>query len=431
MFARKMLLVSLAVLCSITLSFSELDTPGLSFDSGPTATCNMSGTYTQIKTLNLSSGQYNFSWSPPFPDNKAIYVGYEAVVSGYGWVNSTIYYSFSGISEKSRTIPQIQVGTLGGNLTLVGVQPDGKIAENVNISRSIHAATANETYGSYTWNILGSTDPENRKSFVKLQPVAPEWRFNIGLHGGGSWVWKAWGDPDIQDFSGSDTWDVTGKFACPKCKEVGVPYPAYHKYMSCPASITQNGSTVYCQAGSDVWKCQSHTHDFPSGSTPPAGGGSTPPADNTPNCSGCTSDCSSPCSCTNSGTCGGTATTPPPPSYHACGEHKTSVSGDHSLQASCPSTDSNGNSCTVTNFYACDGHTHSYPSPPPKPKGTTCGACNASYNPNSPSAVNRHRVRTCRFSECRQTWQACVNGWTPPICNKPYRKRNGLTCWAE
>lgn len=57
----------------------------------------------------------------------------------------------------------------------------------------------------------------------------------------------------------------------------------------------------------------------------------------------------------------------PSPTYHACGDHLTSVSGDHSLQASCTSTDSNGNSCTVTSFYACDGHSHSYPSPPPPP----------------------------------------------------------------
>ncbi len=43
-----------------------------------------------------------------------------------------------------------------------------------------------------------------------------------------------------------------------------------------------------------------------------------------------------------------------------CG-HSVVVSGDHSLQASCSSTDSNGNSCTVTSFYACDNHSHVYP----------------------------------------------------------------------
>ena len=158
--------------------------------------------------------------------------------------------------------------------------------------------------------------------------------------------------------------------------------------------------------------------------------------DNTPNCPDCTAHCSSPCRCTNSGTCNGSV------SYHVCGEHETTVSGDHSLQASCTSTDANGNSCTVTNFYACDNHSHVYPATPPStptptpppptpptPTLVTCSACNVLYDPNSTSAVNLHRVRTCRFSECRQTWQRCQS--SAPICNKPYRKRNGLSCSAE
>ena len=176
------------------------------------------------------------------------------------------------------------------------------------------------------------------------------------------------------------------------------------------------------------------------------------PPDNTPNCQDCTSDCPSPCSCTNSGTCGGTVSTPPsgggstppsenpvvsptptptpapPPSptYHACGEHETSVSGDHSLQASCASTDSNGNYCTVTNFYACDSHTHSYPTPPPPPTATCANG--HTYNPNSTYAKNYHRTRTCRYSDCGKSWEKFTTPRTP-ICDRPYRKRNGLRCW--
>ena len=445
MFARKFLFLSLAVFCFITLSFSELDRPGLSFDSGPTATCNMSGTYTQIKTLDLSSGQYNFSWSPPLPDNKAIYVGYEAQASGYGWVNATIYYSFSGVSEGSQPITQMQVGTLGGNVTAIGVKPDGRISENVNISRSIHAATANETYGFYTWNVLGSTDPENRKSFVKLQAVAPKWRYNIGIQGGGSWVWEAWGDPNIQDFSGSGTWNLTGKFACPKCKEVGVPYPAYHKYMSCTTSITQNGSTIYCQAGSNVWKCQSHTHDFSSGSTNPGnnnpGPGSTPP---TGDAGGTTGNITYACgdhSGPSSGSSGHAAA--------SCGTsgHYICDGADHSLQASCTSMDTNGNSCTVTNFYACDGHTHVYPEPPPPPTVSCgrsactetvsstnehrvgpCSACGKSYwscGEYGSYHENRCRERTCRYGGCGNKWRRCQSD-TPYCSNNPDRR-----CWAR
>lgn len=160
----------------------------------------------------------------------------------------------------------------------------------------------------------------------------------------------------------------------------------------------------------------------------------------------------------------------PPISYHPCGVHATTVSGDHSLQASC-STDS---TCIATSFYQCQHSSHTYPAVTTRPCGhpttrggshswVSAGKCpyrnsegdrckNTSgyyrckphtheypkwetcssghrYNAESDSAVKRHRVRTCRFSECGQTWQVCVNGWDAPICEKPYRKRNGLRCW--
>ena len=97
------------------------------------------------------------------------------------------------------------------------------------------------------------------------------------------------------------------------------------------------------------------------------------------------------------------SSTPPPSlSYHACGDHETSVSGDHSLQASCSSTDSNGNSCTVTSFYACDNHSHVYPVPTvvcpahswtscggTVSHATTCGSGHTYYTCN-PEAVSAH-----------------------------------------
>jgi len=67
--------------------------------------------------------------------------------------------------------------------------------------------------------------------------------------------------------------------------------------------------------------------------------GSTPPqtTDNTPNCQDCTSDCSSPCVCSNSGTCGGTASSPPPsnnptpkPKLVDCGRTACKVKVSHS-----------------------------------------------------------------------------------------------------
>ncbi len=140
---------------------------------------------------------------------------------------------------------------------------------------------------------------------------------------------------------------------------------------SCSGSTTRNGSTVYCQS-SNFYLCQHENHDWPSGSP------SQTPTDNTPNCSGCTSHCSSPCSCSDSGTCNGTVAAPPPE---------------------------------------------------PEPSEPRC-ANGHPYDPNNTYQDNLHRTRRCRYIECRQEWQKCTTPITP-ICNKPYRKRNSLRCWAE
>ena len=104
---------------------------------------------------------------------------------------------------------------------------------------------------------------------------------------------------------------------------------------------------------------------------------------------------------------------PPSPSYHACGVHETSVSGDHSLQASCSSTDSNGNSCTVSSFYACDGHSHVYPSPP---ETVSCArsACGAEVSDRL-----AHRVDSC--SNCGNVYWTCYP-------NATYNHEMPFTC---
>ena len=122
---------------------------------------------------------------------------------------------------------------------------------------------------------------------------------------------------------------------------------------------------------------------------------------------------------------------------------------DHSLQASCSSTDSNGNSCTVTNFYACDSHTHSYPAPPatppttppppttapPPPTTVACGArgwtgctvrssdgnaclvdpcdsgCGSYYWSCSTSGVSWYKTsRTCKRVNCGASYTNCTRG---------------------
>ena len=61
----------------------------------------------------------------------------------------------------------------------------------------------------------------------------------------------------------------------------------------------------------------------------------------------------------------------------ACGHTYTSSdSNSHSLQASCSYTDRFGDGCSITNFYACDNHVHYIPT------ALLMGACNRHYVPS-------------------------------------------------
>ena len=181
-----------------------------------------------------------------------------------------------------------------------------------------------------------------------------------------------------------------------------------HVEVSCP--LGPNNET--CSYGS-YYKCSPHTCAY--SGTPSA------PTDNTPNCQDCTSDCSTPCSCTNSGTCGGSQA-----SLHPCNIHNTSESGDHSYQASCSSTDENGSYCTGINFYACS-HSHTYPDPPanpPTPSPTTiaCGAASWTGCSVKSSDGEACLVDPCD-SGCGSFYWSCSSGgvsWhkTPRTCKR-------------
>ncbi len=156
----------------------------------------------------------------------------------------------------------------------------------------------------------------------------------------------------------------------------------------------------------------------------------------------------------------------PTPSYHTCGVHETSVSGDHSaagcgvsghyvcdgsdhsLQASCTTTNASGQYCTVSSFYACQSHTHVYPAAP----AISCGRSGCTQTVSSSTAhqvtcsaghqywscgqyaswhANHHRTRTCRFGKCGQSWQRCSrpSSAPTPMCTDP--TRTGERCWAK
>ncbi|MCG9132831.1 hypothetical protein J5I95_14220 [Candidatus Poribacteria bacterium] len=93
-------------------------------------------------------------------------------------------------------------------------------------------------------------------------------------------------------------------------------------------------------------------------------------------------------------------------SFYECQPHQTyscghmdlnNNSSSHALQASCSETDSHGQGCTVTNFYACQSHTHQYPA-------LISGACGHSY---TSAAAYNHRSETCPTNS---SGQSCTSG---------------------
>lgn len=136
-------------------------------------------------------------------------------------------------------------------------------------------------------------------------------------------------------------------------------------------------------------------------------------------------------------------------SFYECQPHQTFGCGHQDLTSNsynhrsetCP-TNSNGVACTSGSYYACQSHTHQYPAPTISCGRSACSETVGSTNEHretcasghlywncNPTAVRHHITRTCRFSECGRTWEKCTTPITP-VCNKPWRKRNGLKCWG-
>ncbi len=256
-----------------------------------------------------------------------------------------------------------------------------------------------------------------------------------------------------------------------------------HSRISSCSVTNSNGDT--CTNGSDYYACTPHVHRFPAAPAP-SDTYVTSPCGHRHKKAEASSHASVSFSC---GSHSYYACQPPSSSEfsrHAygtlpCGSHsgyRCKAGRSHTEAQFCPSK--NGKACLIGTYYVCTrpSHKHVYPEVPAPSavRQYACGhdtthrrrrsyhawvsscrmeygpyscqtsggyyyctphehrfvaTCSAghSYNPESESAENKHRVRTCRLRECRQTWQRCVR--STPICNKPYRKRNGLRCWPE
>ena len=184
---------------------------------------------------------------------------------------------------------------------------------------------------------------------------------------------------------------------------------AQHASVTCSV---QNSAGDTCSGGS-YYVCQSHTHIYPSRSTPTPT--PSPPENSNPNNNNNEDE--------EEEEEEEVPAAPPAPviSYHPCGIHLTTVSGDHSLQASC-STD---RTCIATSFYRCQHSSHTYPAPPPAPaptptptvvcpadSWTNCGGTSS----HAQTCRSGHTYYTCGTAEAHHKDRTCTR------CSETYTK---------
>ena len=143
-----------------------------------------------------------------------------------------------------------------------------------------------------------------------------------------------------------------------------------HSWVTCPT----NSSGQNCSSGG-YYACQSHRHSYPTTTTHEPCGIHTTGTSGSHSWVTCPTN-SSGQNCSSGGyyACQShTHSYPSPPSvsYHICGIHTTNIGGSHRW-VTCP-TNSSGQNCSSGGYYACQSHTHSYPSPPPSVTYERCG----------------------------------------------------------
>ena len=320
-----------------------------------------------------------------------------AEAHGLGWATVLFYGNIDGTPHGDANNPE-PAKKLG---SWIGLLPFGISSTTHNVGGKFEDSF-NRNPKTYKWDASGS---------IKLVPVYWKWRLSLPFPGG-TWEEASSIHHSTKTASTGGSWTVARNWTT---LNRASPGNRSGSGGSSSSGCANNETYNYCD---DQGSCS-------------VGSGSGVPG---PVC-GHNYCCCTPGS--NTGSTPPTGSTPSPPSMLACGVHSSGTSGDHSLQASCSSSNSNG-TCTVSNFYACQSHTHSYPSPPaptptPPPNTVTCGAGHtySADHPNRSYLDNLHRTRTCRFSGCSNEWQACsIEGWSP-LCNNPYRNQNGWNCGAQ
>ena len=139
-----------------------------------------------------------------------------------------------------------------------------------------------------------------------------------------------------------------------------------------------------------------------SGATPPPP--PPPPPDDTPNCPDCTNHCSSPCGCSNSGTCNGSVASPPPP--------PTPPTAPSDNTPNCSYCTDGCSSCqSPATVYCARAACAAEVSDRLEHRVENCTNCGATYWTCYPGAVDRHTTPlTCKRSDCGASLTRCQNG---------------------
>ncbi len=127
-----------------------------------------------------------------------------------------------------------------------------------------------------------------------------------------------------------------------------------------------------------------------------------------------------------------------PHTDYPCGHRDLAANAAYHAPKTCTQTNEHGDSCEATGLYECQSHTCMYPTPiiicarrpcndvvsTAREHWVTCKAGHEHWGCH-PWHENHHRMRTCRRTNCRQSWQRCsrpANDRTPDCLASPGKK---------
>ncbi len=382
----------------------------------------------QYRDIEWTNGFKRNFWDPKPP--KKIKFWLRAFVTGFGYVE----FSDFKVKVYGQTFAEVTKQDKVGYY--IPIVPNYNLVENYEVYQHLEGPKFRTASAPYNWTASGK---------VKLIPVHYALGGSVGGGPGANFGWTKDTSLAPTEYSQSGSWVVehrifknpklTGTHRCAGCSEKVSSKYAHRIACANPQDNTQyyfclqtekwthlyeeTCSNVNC-ADTGVYRC-AHTHSEPSPPSPdpnpPDIAGScghrfptTQIASHEPSVGSC-GHTYSPCtpddhkhstyacgthsgylcqaSSDHSSTISGYSG-----SFYECQSHQTyscghkdlnSNSSSHALQASCSGTDSYGQTCTVTSFYACQSHTHQYPA-------LISGACGHSY---TSAQAYSHRSETC------------------------------------